>query len=90
MPKNKPKNKSWKKNHDDESDDRESGSGIVKTDTWLNVKGKAVFLNIPKKDIKLVKNGKYGERVSFITSLDSIKRLADGEIEGVNLGTFAE
>lgn len=75
------------------SADRETennGSGIQATDSWINVKGKAVYVNIPEKDVKLVKNGKYGKRVSFITSLDSLQRLVDGEIGGVNLGTFEE
>lgn len=65
------------------------GGSIQKTNTWLNVHNKAVYLNIPEADIKLV-NTEYGKKAVFVTSLDSIKRLASGEIQGVNLGTFED
>lgn len=52
-------------------------SEIIETETWLNVKGKAVYLKVD------------GVEGLFITSLDSLKRLTDGEIKGVKLGKFA-
>jgi hypothetical protein len=58
---------------------------IVPTDSWINVKGKAIYVNIPEKDIRVV-NG----RVSFITSLVSIQDLASGEKLGVKLGRFQD
>lgn len=72
-----------------EASESRSTGGIQKTNTWLNVKGKAVYLNIPEGDVKLI-DTEYGRKIVFITSLDSIKRLVSGEIQGVNLGTFEE
>lgn len=58
---------------------------IVPTDSWINVKGKAIYVNISEKDVRVV-NG----RVSFITSLVSIQDLASGEKQGVKLGRFQD
>jgi hypothetical protein len=65
-------------------------SGILKTDARINVHGKVVFVNIPESDIVLTPNGEYGNRAVFVTSLYSLKKLVDGEWEGINLGRFKE
>ena len=62
-----------------------SGSGIRATKSWINAKGKAVYVNIAEEDL-LVKDG----RVAFITSLSNLRRMLDGEIGGVNLGQFED
>ena len=56
---------------------KKEASEIIETETWLKVKGKAVYLKVDGVD------GLY------ITSLDSLKRLTNGEIKGVKLGKFA-
>jgi len=70
-------------------DTKTEKSGIVPTESWLNVHGNAVFVNIPESDAVLV-DTKYGKKISFITSLESLKRLVAGEIQGVNLGKFED
>jgi hypothetical protein len=65
--------------------EKRESSGIVPTDSWIYLKGKAVYVNIAESDID-VKDG----RVSFITSASNLQRLVEGEIGGINLGKFAE
>lgn len=62
-----------------------ASTGIEPTTSWINAKGKAVYVNIAEADIN-VKDG----RVAFITSLSNLKRLVEGEIGGVNLGRFVD
>lgn len=72
------------------SEDTPKAKGnIIPSKTWLNTHGNAVFLNMPKEDVRITKS-KYGDKVVLITSLDSLKRLVDGEIAGVNLGRFED
>lgn len=80
------KQKSLPKKEASESDNSKKGS-IVPTDSWINVKGKAVYVNIPEKDVILVST-EYGKRLSFITSLDSLKKMVDGTTQGTKLGRF--
>lgn len=61
------------------------GAGIRETSSWINMKGKAIYVNIAEADL-VVKDG----RVSFITSVTNLRRLVDGEIGGVKLGQFEE
>jgi hypothetical protein len=64
-------------------------SGIEQTESWLNVHGNAVYLNIPESDIKITES-EYGNKLVMVTSLKSLKKLVDGEIAGVNLGRFED
>jgi hypothetical protein len=72
------------------SESQNSGS-IVETESWLNISpnGKAVYLNIPEKDV-IITESEYGKKVVMITSVDSLRRLLDGEIKGVKLGRFED
>jgi hypothetical protein len=72
----------------DEAEKTDKKSGIIPTNSWLNVHGKAVFLNIDPKDIVVVKSDKYGDRVTFITSLEALRQIVEGEKQGANLGRF--
>ncbi len=66
-------------------------TGIIPTDSWINVSenGKAVFINIPEKDLVLTEY--QGEqRVSFVTSMVSIENLVNGKNKGVKLGRFKD
>lgn len=63
---------------------------IVPTNSWINVKGKAVYVNIPEADIHIVDSKEYGRRVSFITSLAALKGIASGEKKGAQLGRFED
>jgi hypothetical protein len=82
------KNKSSKPKASDKPS-RKTGSGIEQTNSWLNVHGQAVFLNIPEADIKITKS-EYGNKIVMVTSLSAIKKLASGENQGVNLGRFED
>jgi len=64
-----------------------SGS-IVPTDSWLNQKGNAIYVNIPEKDVILTVGKDGNKRLSFITSVVAVKNMVDGEKKGVNLGRF--
>jgi hypothetical protein len=71
------------------SDARQSGS-IVPTSSWINVKGKAVYVNIPEADIRLTTGKDGSKRISFITSMVSLENLVSGKNLGVNLGRFQD
>ena len=60
-------------------------SGIEPTTSWINAKGKAIYVNIAEADLRVIDG-----RVAFITSLSNLKRLVEGEIGGVNLGRFVD
>jgi hypothetical protein len=75
-----------------ETDTSKRGS-IVPTDSWLNRKGNAIYVNIPEKDIILTEN-KYGKRLSFVTSVEAVSNLVTGKnkdgkaVTGTKLGRF--
>lgn len=73
-----------------EPEQQNTDSGFVDTKAWINVHGKAVYVNIPEEDITIVENKKYGNRATFVTSLDSLRRLLEGEIQGVKLSKFKD
>jgi hypothetical protein len=62
-----------------------SGS-IVETDSWMNRKGKAIYVSVMEADCEFDDNG----RMTFITSVSNLERFASGEIKGVKLGKFEE
>jgi len=74
----------------DEADDDNKSSGFVETDSWINGHGKAVYINVPEKDIIVTVDKKYGNRLTLVTSLATLKRFVDGEIQGVPLSRFKD
>jgi len=71
-------------------DDTPTKGTIVPTDSWLNRKDNAVYVNIPEKDVVLIVGTDGKKRLSFITSVNSLARIVNGEIKGTNLGKFSE
>lgn len=81
----KPQPKAQQSFEKTETSNDTGGSGIRETSSWINMKGKAIYVNIAEADL-VVKDG----RVSFITSVTNLRRLVEGEIGGVKLGQFED
>jgi hypothetical protein len=85
---------------EDEGKDNDTRSSIVPTDSWLNRHGNAVYVNIPKSDVRYTTDKDGNQRISFITSVSSLDDLVKGyrmkegnvkkPISGVNLGRFED